>query len=125
MKTFALTCRDKPGASALRRETRPEHLAYLGEADVTVLLGGALLDDADQPAGSLLIIEAEDLAAAEQFAQNDPYTRAGLFDSVEIRPYRLAAGALLAEGPLHLEEEVGSRGSQHLAQRPRDLRRFL
>jgi uncharacterized protein YciI len=45
----------------------------------------------------LLIINVEDVAAAAGFAEADPYARAGLFESVVIRPYRqvLAAGELV------------------------------
>lgn len=52
-----------------------------------------MLDQLGQPMGSLLIIEAADLAAAEHAAANDPYAQAGLFAEVEVRPYRLAIGA--------------------------------
>ena len=38
--------------------------------------------------GSLVILEAEDLAAAEAFAAGDPYAVAGLFERVEIRGFR-------------------------------------
>ena len=44
--------------------------------------------------GSLLIVEAEDLAAAQAQADNDPFTAAGVFESVEVRPWRVAIGAL-------------------------------
>jgi uncharacterized protein YciI len=44
--------------------------------------------------GSMLIVEAADLAAAKAFSAADPYTTAGLFESVEIRPFRVVTGAL-------------------------------
>jgi uncharacterized protein YciI len=85
---FAITCTDKPGALALRMETRPAHLAYLQDNQAALVLVGPLLDAQDKPAGSLLVVEAPDRAAAEAFAAADPYAKAGLFDSVVIRPYR-------------------------------------
>jgi uncharacterized protein YciI len=45
-------------------------------------------------AGSLIIVEAPDLTAAEKFSQNDPYRCAGLFQSVEIRPFRITNNAM-------------------------------
>lgn len=43
-------------------------------------------------AGSLLIVEAPDRRAVEEFSRNDPYVTSGLFQSVEIRPYRITVG---------------------------------
>ena len=42
--------------------------------------------------GSLVILEVEDLAAAEAWAAGDPYANAGLFSSVEIRPWKKVIG---------------------------------
>jgi len=93
MPLFAITCKDKPGALDTRLATRPVHLDYLNQS-TGLKLAGALLDDAGSPIGSLLIVEADDLAAAQAQADNDPFTKAGVFESVEVRPWRLAIGAL-------------------------------
>jgi uncharacterized protein len=93
MALFAIHCKDKPGALETRLATRPVHLDYLN-ASTGLKLAGALLDDAGSPIGSLLIVEVEDLAAAQAQADNDPFTKAGIFESVEIRPWRLAIGAV-------------------------------
>ncbi len=85
---FAITCTDKPGALALRMETRPAHLAYLQSQVASLVLGGPLLDPEGKPCGSLLVVEAPDRAAAEALAAGDPYAKAGLFEAVVIRPYR-------------------------------------
>jgi uncharacterized protein YciI len=84
---FALTCLDKPGALAVRMAAREDHLAWV--KDQPLKLGGPLLDAAGEMAGSLLILEAADMAAAEAFSAADPYTKAGLWASVEIRPFRI------------------------------------
>ena len=39
-----------------------------------------------------MIIEAANLADAEAFSAADPYRQAGLFERVEIRPWRHTAG---------------------------------
>lgn len=84
---FAVICKDKPGHLEIRKETRPEHLAYLEELNEqgTLKFAGPFLDDEDQPLGSLVMIEAEDRARAEAIAANDPYAIAGLFETVEVR----------------------------------------
>lgn len=94
MPVFTLLCRDKDDAVPLRMETRPIHLDYIAEAGEKVLLAGPMLNDAGDPIGSLIIIEAVDAQAAKTFADNDPYARAGLFKEVEVAPYRIVTGAL-------------------------------
>lgn len=86
---FAVICKDKPGHLQVRIDTRPAHVAYLDalNAEGTLKLAGPFLDDDGKPCGSLVILEAADLAAAESIAANDPYAGAGLFDTVEVRPW--------------------------------------
>lgn len=94
MPNFILICRDKPNSLDLRMDTRPAHLDYFAAYGPRALLAGPMLDDNDKPNGSILIIEADDHAEAQKFAENDPYAKAGLFESTEIQPMKLAAGAL-------------------------------
>ncbi len=85
---FAVINTDRPGSLDLRLSTRPSHLTFLeGEAG-KIVTGGAMLDASGQPAGSLLVIDVDDRAAAEAFAAADPYARAGLFESSVVRPFR-------------------------------------
>ncbi len=93
MALFAILCKDKPGALDTRLATRPTHLDYLNQS-TGLKLAGALLGDDGNPIGSLLIVEAEDLAAAQAQADNDPFTTAGVFESVEVRAWRVAIGSL-------------------------------
>ena len=93
MALFIIICKDKPGALETRMATRPVHLDYLKGSEI-VKIGGALLDDDGNPLGSVIIVEAEDASAAKQLAENDPYVAAGVFETVEIRPYRVAVGSL-------------------------------
>jgi hypothetical protein len=92
MPLFTVQCRDRAGATDLRAATRPAHLAFLADHTAAVKLGGPWLDEAGAPLGSLLIVEAADLAAARAFADADPYARAGLFASVEVTAWRLVVG---------------------------------
>jgi uncharacterized protein YciI len=91
---FALLCTDKPNSSALRDEVRSKHLAYIQEHIAQVKIAGPFLsEDGAAMVGSLIIIEAADMAAARVFAAADPYAQAGLFVSVEIKPWRWIVGA--------------------------------
>jgi uncharacterized protein YciI len=93
MAYFVMTCLDKPGALDLRLATREPHLAWLaGVEGVRVRLAGPFLDEAGEMIGSMFILEAADLDAVRAFSAADPYTLAGLFAQVEIRPWRRTVG---------------------------------
>ena len=86
---FALTCLDRPNAGATRAENRPAHLEYMRHSGARLVLAGPLLaDDEKTPVGSLLILDLPSRAEAERFAADDPYAKAGLFQSVTIRGWR-------------------------------------
>jgi len=89
---FVITAFDRPGALELRMKVRPAHLAYLEDRAAQIRVGGPLLNENEEPVGSLLIIEAADRAAAEAFAAGDPYRKQRVFEKVEIRPWRAALG---------------------------------
>jgi uncharacterized protein YciI len=85
--------RDKPGALAVRIDNRPAHLAYLAENAGAIKIAGPYLDEpSGEPRGSVLIVEADDVAAAKMLLDKDPYAIAGLFAEVEIRPWRWVVG---------------------------------
>jgi uncharacterized protein len=85
---FALICTDKPGSVELRMKVRPDHLTFLESLGSAVKGAGPFTDDAGSPTGSLILVEAQDRAAAEAVAARDPYAKAGLFSSVEVRPWK-------------------------------------
>jgi uncharacterized protein YciI len=85
---FAIHCIDKPLQQALRAATRPEHLAYLESALDQVVVAGPLLDDEGAPIGSMLLMDFPDRRAAVAFAADDPYAKAGLFQSVAVTAWR-------------------------------------
>jgi uncharacterized protein len=86
---FALICTDKPDHLPLRLETRNDHVAFLNDLDAKDALkfAGPFLDADGKPNGSLVVIDAADMTAAKAIAGADPYAKAGLFASVEIRAW--------------------------------------
>lgn len=94
MPLFVLTCIDKPGALDVRMAAREAHLAWVRPQLDRLKLGGPFLDEAGDMAGSLMILDVPDRAAAEAFSAADPYTKAGLWASVDIRPFRITLGQL-------------------------------
>lgn len=83
---FLLHAIDAPDSSSIRQATRPDHLEYLAKFDTPV--AGPLVNPDGSMAGSCIFIEAVDLAAAHDFAANDPYAKAGLFASVSITEFK-------------------------------------
>lgn len=84
---FVIAATDKPNSLELRMATRAAHFDYAKETGA-VRLGGPFLDAKGDMAGSMIIIEAADLAAAKAWAANDPYAKAGLFASSDVRPWK-------------------------------------
>jgi hypothetical protein len=93
---FAVLATDHPDSLALRQRLRPSHQAHLratGMHRVIVRLGGPTLNDAGEAMnGTLLVIEAGSLPEVEAFVQEDPYVQAGLFASIQIRPWHWSLG---------------------------------
>ncbi|SDD27583.1 hypothetical protein SAMN05421538_101265 [Paracoccus isoporae] len=90
MPLYAVICKDKPGALPIRQENRPAHLDYINETGI-VFMAGPLLEDGEM-AGSLVILDAPDLEAANAWAAGDPYGKAGLFGSVQISEWKKVIG---------------------------------
>ena len=85
---FALICTDKLARLDLRLKMRPDHLAFLESLGAALKAAGPFTDDGGSPIGSLVVIEAPDRKAAETIAARDPYAKAGLFATVDIRPWK-------------------------------------
>ena len=80
---------DGPRGDEIRAEQRPAHFEYLKKHQNIMVLGGATLaDDDDRRTGSVLIINVPDRAAADEFANNEPFRKAGLFSSVVVTRMR-------------------------------------
>jgi uncharacterized protein len=93
---FVVTCWDKPGHLQTRLDARPDHLAYIASLKDRLKLAGPFLADDNQTAiGSLMIYECANLDGARAIIDGDPFARAGLFASVEIKAWRQGAGTPL------------------------------
>lgn len=77
----------------LERRTayRGEHLALARAAHQRgeLVLGGALADPAD---GAILLFKGDSPAAAERFAQSDPYVRNGVVTRWRVRTWTTVVG---------------------------------
>ena len=85
---YAAICTDKPGSLDKRKANRPEHLAYLKSLGEALVLAGPFTEeDGTSMNGSLIVVEAASLEDARKIIDGDPFARAGIFASVEIRPW--------------------------------------
>ena len=82
---FVILGYDGPEGEAKRKIHRPAHLANLEPLvqQGRVILAGPLTDKS----GSLMVLEFESQAEAEQFANQDPYMVNGVFERVEVHPF--------------------------------------
>ena len=86
-----LTAHDKAGALDVRLENRSAHVEYLKSTD-HVHLAGPLIDADGGMCGSMIVLDVPDMAAAEAWATNDPYAKAGLFSSVTLTEWKKVIG---------------------------------
>ena len=89
MALFVLHNTDKPNSLELRMATRAAHLAYAADFGDRIKLGGPLLDENGDMAGSLIIIDVDSIDEARKFSAGDPYAKAGLFGQIQITPFRM------------------------------------
>jgi uncharacterized protein YciI len=87
----ALVCKDKPQSLHIRQENRPAHLEHIRSTGV-VEMAGPFLNEGGEMCGSLVILEVETLDQARDWADADPYARAGLFESVQITEWKKVIG---------------------------------
>lgn len=87
---------DKADSLQSRVQSRPQHLARLKtlqDEGRLILAGPHPAIDSEDPgpagfSGSLIVAEFADLETAQAWAENDPYTRTGVFSSVTVKPFK-------------------------------------
>jgi uncharacterized protein len=98
---YCITGTDHPESLERRLAARPQHVARLTalQAEGRLLLAGPFpAIDAEQPSpagftGSLIVAEFDSLAEAEAWAKADPYVDAGVYASVNVKPFLKALPA--------------------------------
>ena len=93
---YAIEGHDGPDVLAQRTAARPAHLARLHalrDEGRLLLAGPCPAIDAEDPgpagfSGSIVIAEFESLEAARAWADADPYLAAGVYERVDVRPFK-------------------------------------
>ena len=94
---FLVVARDGSDEDALerRQRTRPTHLASIAPLveGGNILVGGAILNEAGDMVGSMLLVEFPDRSGVDAWIEADPYVTDGVWREVEVTPFRTAVGA--------------------------------
>lgn len=93
---YAIEGRDGPDVLARRQAARAGHLARLTalrDAGRLLVAGPCPAIDAEDPgpagfSGSIVIAEFASLEEARAWADADPYVAAGVYERVEVRPFK-------------------------------------
>ncbi|MEO7478966.1 MAG: YciI family protein [Lysobacteraceae bacterium] len=93
---YAIVGSDHPDSLSVRLSARPAHVARLlalRDAGRLILAGPFPAIDADDPgpagfSGSLIVAEFASLEDAKAWADADPYIAAGVYEKVDVRPFR-------------------------------------
>ena len=82
---YIVTAHDFPNALEKRMAARQAHLDALAgmKAEGTVLYAAALLNDAEEMAGSMLVVDM-DAAAIDAWLETEPYILQGVWDKSRI-----------------------------------------
>lgn len=93
---YAIMAEDHAGSLEKRLAARPNHiqrLQQLFEQGRLLTAGPHPSVDSEDPgangfSGSLIIAQFENLEAAQQWANDDPYVHAGVYKNVTIKPFK-------------------------------------
>ena len=93
---YAILATDRPGSLVARLAARPAHLERLQalqDEGRLILAGPHPAIDSPDPGdagftGSLIVAEFPDLEAARAWADDDPYLAAGVYQDVQVKPFK-------------------------------------
>lgn len=93
---YVIFSQDVENSLSLRMEARPAHIARLTELESQgrlLVAGPCPAIDSENPGeagftGSVVIAEFDSLDDAQQWANDDPYKAAGVYQSSVVKPYK-------------------------------------
>ena len=97
---YAIICQDKPNSLEQRllfRQAHRQRLLELQEKGLLLTAGPMPAIDNEEPGpagftGSLIIAEFPTLADAQRWADEDPYWKNGIYQSVSVNPFKRVYG---------------------------------
>jgi uncharacterized protein YciI len=95
MNQYLITAYDYTDESAFERRmnVRPHHLEGAKELKEkgNYVLGGAMLNDEGKMIGSTMILQFENEEELQAWQQSEPYLTQKIWESVDIKPFRVAS----------------------------------
>jgi len=90
--TYVIHAYDYPDSLAHRMAVRPAHLDFVRQlkARGQFILGGALLNDAGQMIGSMLMLSLDTDEQLQQYLLTDPYIMENVWEKIDVKPFREA-----------------------------------
>lgn len=93
---YAIISQDKPDSLEKRLAARPAHLERLNllkEQGRLLIAGPHPAIDSEDPgpagfSGSLVVAEFNSLTEAQQWADDDPYIKADVYETVTVKPFK-------------------------------------
>ncbi len=85
---FLIKCIDKKNSLDLRLSTREKHIKYLKKIKKKLILAGPILDQKDNPIGTILILDFDKLTEVKKFLNEDPYSKVNLFKEIKITRFK-------------------------------------
>ena len=108
-----ILCTFKPGALAEAKAKRLEHYEFLRREQHQIVEGGPLTGGDGLPTAMLIVVDRESMDEVQQFISYEPYTAAGLFESVSIREWH---PVIPEPQPSYIEHEYQKELAAHQAQ---------
>ena len=92
---YVIWAQDVPNSLEGRMAARPDHVARLKQLDSQdrlIMAGPMPAIDSPEPGeagmtGSMIVAEFPSLEAAQQWADEDPYIKTGVYEKVTVKPY--------------------------------------
>lgn len=88
---FSIFAYDIEESLPLRQQARPAHIARLEALDAQgrlVLAGPNPNRNGEGFSGSLIVAEFDSFEQASAWAEDDPYMEAGVYDYVDVKPFK-------------------------------------
>jgi uncharacterized protein YciI len=81
-----------PQAPQRRLKVREEHLKKIGQLKMKneFLFGGAILDENNEMIGSMIVYDVPDRSSMDKILKDEPYLTNGVWEKIEIKPFRAA-----------------------------------
>ncbi|WP_407875695.1 YciI family protein [Qipengyuania nanhaisediminis] len=98
MALFCFYCRDGENSDTLREVHKQAQREFMAEHEENYRAAGPLTNARGDFVGSLLIIEAEDEAAARATVNDDPYLTGGVWQSIRVDRFHPVRGRWKEDG---------------------------